>query len=160
MEVDMTPKDDRPQTLDRDFDGVPETGPPIFADADTDTDIVDVPDVDESQIRSILKLIGTGAHVTMGHPAIDEHWRFTDSELDQLAPPITSWVNRSTRLKAAAQHGDAITIAVALGFYTSRNLRISREVSEQEADEAQIPDEQVPSDVEGPPGMQPWDEVP
>jgi hypothetical protein len=160
MEVDMTPQDDRPTTPDLTDLGPEASHIPAGAYEPTEPDLADVPDVDESQIRSILKLIGTGAHITMGHPAIEEHWRFTDSELDQLAPPITSWVNRSTRLKAAAQHGDAITIAVALGFYTSRNLRISREVSEQEADEAQILDEQFPPDEDGPPGMQPWGEVP
>jgi len=151
-QVDLTPQDDRPSV---DYSEASPAADPLGV-----SDGFEIPDVSEDQIRSILSLIGAGAHITVGHPAIDDHWRFTDSELDQLAPPVTSWVNRSARLKSAAQHGDAVTIAVALGLYTSRNLKISSEVAAAEADEAAIADEVPLPDDGDAAGLQPWTDVP
>jgi hypothetical protein len=161
MEVDLTPQDDRPPLPDQGFDGVPQDGPPTFGDAEASEPVSTVPDVDESQVRTVLSMIGTGVHITFGHPAIDEHWRFTDPELDQLTPPITSYVNRSARLRAAVQRGDAISVALTLGLYTSRNLRISREIAEdEEASHDASPDDLLTPDRDAATPMQPFSEVP
>ena len=151
MDLDMSPVDDRPPVPPVDAGEVPDPG---IGDAASDV----VPDVDEAQVRRILDLIGMGAHIAVGHPAVEEHWRFTPSELDQLTPPVTAWLNRSPRLRAAAHHGDAVTVAVALGLYTSRNLSISREVAD--ADDADVPPPPFPPDDQDPAGSQPWGEIP
>jgi len=155
MTVDLTPADDRPQIPEPGTDTPPDpTGvdmPPLEDAAPP------VPDVSEVQVRGILRLIGSGAHATFGHPAIEEHWRFTDPELDQLAPPVTSWINRNPRLRSAAQHGDAATIAVALGMYAARNVSISREV----AAETEMLEDDTPAGGPAPDlGLQPFGDVP
>lgn len=151
--VDMTPANDRPTPPPAGDDGPPVAPPQDIMSTDVEAP---VPDVSEPQVRGILRLIGSGTHIAFGHPAIDEHWRFTDEELDQLTPPVTAWINRNPRLRAAAQHGDAATIAVALAMYMSRNISISREVAaEEEGDESELPSDELPPD-----GLQPWGQVP
>lgn len=161
--VDLTPQDDRPALPDPGAPGSP-AGPdlpgPQIPDVVT-PDLEVVPEVSEDKMRRVLSVIGLGAHMAVGNPHIDEHWAFTDGELDVLTPPLTAYVNRSQRLRAAVDRGDIVTVVVGLGLYAKRNLDLSAEIAAAEdlaaADGYEVSEPDAAGD---PTDIQPWGSIP
>lgn len=135
MTVDLTPHNDRPAESTPPPDSPPIEGG-MAPDVVSPDDALSAPEATEEQVRRLLSLIGLGAHTLAGHPDIGEHWAFTDGELDALTPPMTSYINRSRRLRAAVERGDLVTVAVTLGLYVERNVSISREIAAVESEDA------------------------
>lgn len=153
MTVDLTPHNDRPAEPLPPSDVPPLEGA-VAPDVVTPDDALSSPEATEAQVRRLLSLIGLGAHTLAGHPDIGEHWAFTDGELDALTPPMTSYINRSRRLRAAVERGDLVTVAVTLGLYVERNVSISREIAAVEFEDAA--DAQVEPDAGDPTLLQPF----
>ena len=105
----------------------PPAPPPFDADDDkTPPDLADlVPEVTEPMVRGILAGIGNMA--SMIDRAAPGLWRFTDDELDQLAPPVTRLANRNDTLRRALLHGDYVVIAMTLSGYAVRNISTRKE---------------------------------
>ena len=80
------------------------------------------PLVDESTVRFYLEVFGVSLGATVGREP--EHWHFTDSEMDTLAPGLTAYINRHAALRAAVHRGDSATVLVAMGRYLWRNVKI------------------------------------
>jgi len=154
MTVNLTPDNDRPPV-----DPAPDTGdvPASGTQLGDVPDVEVVTEVDEAKVRRVLSVIGMGAHLAVGDPRIDEHWAFTEGELDALTPPLTGYINRSARLRAAVERGDVVTIAVTLGLYAKRNVDISREIADVDADLETVDVE--PVDGDDPSDIQPWGSV-
>ena len=151
--VDLTPEDDRPAPAAE----VPPLADPEGPPADLGPVPVDVPEqVTEEQVRRVLATAGRLLHHVAGHPDIPEHWSFTDDELDQLTPPVTGYVNRSARLRAAVARGDGLTLTLAVGAWVQRNVRLSQDIAAVEAEQA---DAGQPAEVAGQPA-QPWEDLP
>jgi len=154
--VDLTPHDDRPALPDP-APGDPAPGPePADIGGYGTSDVLEVvPEVSEDKMRRVLTVIGLGAHTLAGHPQIEEHWAFTDGELDALTPPLTAYVNRSQRLRAAVDRGDIVTVAVTLGLYVKRNVDLSAEIAAAEEQDTVLEDPVV---ADGAP-IQPFDKL-
>lgn len=86
----------------------------------------EAPPVDEAAVRQWLDLAGYGLHLTLPgrNYGIDDAWRMTADDLALIAPPLTRIVNRypSARALATRADVDAVTVAVAVGQYTWRNV--------------------------------------
>lgn len=95
--------------------------------------------VDEAMVRRLLKIAGDTAHAMSGEVghAEPEFLRFTDGELDALAPPMTAYINARPRLQAAVSRGDGVAVVLTLAGYSARNAAAYRrwrdEHDEQEA---------------------------
>lgn len=113
--------------------GVPEVDVEALAD---DTDLGEAlsddepAEVTEVQVRAVLAAGGRGLGYVAGHPDVPNHWHFTDDELDELTPPVTRYVNRSALLRRAVGRSDFLTIVMAMGIYTSRNIEDLRDAKE------------------------------
>jgi hypothetical protein len=110
-------------------------------------DVEDVaPEVDPSIVRGLLASMGTlVANSRLADDDVEDHWRFTDRELDDLTPPLTRIVNRRPKLRRAIQHGDEMTVAVQLAGYVGRNLEDRRQAKEYRADDDVEPEAGPPS---------------
>jgi hypothetical protein len=99
----------------------PEVRPP---DPGRPPEIVDedVPQVDETVVRTMLRAVGGGLGYSLGDEDVPEHWRFTERELDDLTPPLTRIVNRNAKLRRAVIRGDEMAVMVAVGGYMGRNM--------------------------------------
>lgn len=136
--------------------GAPET-PQVRVDDGHQGD-VDVPElfdeeviderVDEGTVRRGLRLAGRMLGGVVGDPDVDEHWRFTDDELDDLAPALTRYINRRPKLRAAVRHGDEAIIAAVLVEYAGRNLTAGKLAKEARRDDG----DGEGGRAEGPPG--------
>lgn len=100
-----------------------------------------VPVVDEDDVRRALAMAGDTLHGWVGHPEVPEHWSFTAGEIDALAPPLTSVINRHAVARRMMQHSPEAAVALTLARFGWRNVRISRAVAEAEA-EAEVGDEE------------------
>jgi hypothetical protein len=110
--------------------------PPPGLDDDQGDDVEEIPpDVDVGTVRSILAGLGNvGSMVDRAAPNL---WRFTDSELDQLAPPICRLANRNETLRRALLHGDFVVIAMGLSTYAVRNVTARKEATNGQRNQAQ-----------------------
>ncbi len=134
--ADMTPDDDRPNLGPDDPGDVTEGSP----DADWLADdglAAPVETLSVDEIATLLAAVGRGLHATLGDPRIDEHWAFTTTEIDSLAPPLTAIVNRRPALLAVVRQSDAATAALVVAAYLRRNLKLSAEIADAEADAAE-----------------------
>lgn len=107
--------------------------PPAGVDVDDDqpVDLAEqIPTVDEGTVRSILAGIGNMASLVDRVDGAPGLWRFTDDELDQLAPPITRLANRNPTLRRALLHGDYVVIAMGLSQYAVRNVAARKEAND------------------------------
>ena len=136
--ADMTPEDDRPA------DDRPAVGDHEAIDQEPDAglivDPVETLTVDE--VATLLKGAGRGLHSAFGDPRIDEHWAFTNTEIESLAPPLTAIVNRRPALLAVVRRSDAATATLLMAAYLRRNLKLSAEIAA--ADEAAADADRVP----------------
>jgi hypothetical protein len=108
----------------------------------TDTPAGDVlggellPDVAPEVVRGIVSTLGkVASRSRLADIDVDDHWEFTDRELDDLTPPLTRIVNRRPALKRAVMHGDEAIVAVALAGYLGRNFADAREAKEARDDD-------------------------
>lgn len=131
-------------------------GPPedpqvdVAALDDFDTDFVSddgtVPMVDEAVVRGVLAALGMGAHVVLGDDDVEDHWRFTPRELDELVPPLTRIANRRPKIRQAIMRGDEVTAGILLAGYAGRNVRDGK-AAQKARDER---DGRFPGEVERP----------
>lgn len=81
----------------------------------------EAPEVDEATVRQWLDLVGLGLNYTLPgrQYGIDEAWRMTQRDLDEIAPPACRILNRHPVARAVATRADvdAFTLAAALGRY-------------------------------------------
>lgn len=78
--------------------------------------------VTERQVRNFWATMGKGLAALLADPRIEDHWRFSDDELDDLEAASTHLINRVPILRRAVHQSDYLTIAVTLGGYVTRNL--------------------------------------
>lgn len=110
-----------------------ESTPGASVDTTPEVPTVAAPEVDESVIRTMLKSLSNVASFTIGNDEIENHWRFTDREIDDISPPLTRMINRRPAARAAVVRGDEASVALVLASYTGRNLTLSRKFkTEQE----------------------------
>lgn len=123
-------------------------GPVDLADdVDVDGDLLgDLDDLDEAppvidvdQVRRFLAGIGSTLQFTVGNPAVPDHWRFADDELDILAPALAGIANRRPAVARAIERSDHVVVAAALARYVGRNVQAGRRAR---------PDEGEPDGVE------------
>jgi hypothetical protein len=94
--------------------------PPVFEDPV----LLEVaPEVPEPVVRGLLASAGTILGMSpLADPDVEDHWSFTERELDDLTPPLTRMVNARPQLRAAAARGDELTVLVQLLGYGGRNV--------------------------------------
>lgn len=99
--------------------------------------VVELPEVREEQVRAVLRNVTDGVHALVGVGEND--WRATQSDMDRIAPPATSIVNRYRTTRAIAQKSDEAALIIGLGLYSWRSMLerqaalALRELEEQEA---------------------------
>lgn len=134
-------------------------GPELVEDLVVD----DAPHVDEAMVRTLVSgLGGVVAASPVADDDVEDHWRFTDRELDDLVPPLTRVINRRPQLRRAVAKGDEAAIAFVLGTYLNRNVsaaaaaRKDRHERDREAGLAAggvHPDGTRPAQGDGPDGV-------
>lgn len=90
-----------------------------------------VPPVDEAVVRGLVKGLGSVAHVIAGDDDVEDHWQFTDAELDGVTPPLTRIINRRPKWRAAVARGDEATVLLILASYGGRNVEAGRKAREE-----------------------------
>lgn len=111
--------------------------PPHFGSDDSPDDGLPpepVPVVDEDDVRRALAMAGDTLHGWVGHPEVPEHWSFTPGEIDALAPPLTSVINRHAAARRMMQHSPEAAVALTLARFGWRNVRITKALSDAEAE--------------------------
>lgn len=109
---------------------IPSAPPAVDLDDDQPVDLAEeIPTVDEGTVRSILAGLGNMASLIDRVEGAPDLWRFTDAELDQLAPPITRLANRNPVLRRALLHGDYVVIAMGLSQYAVRNVSTRKDAT-------------------------------
>lgn len=93
-------------------------------------DAAEVPAVDEAKVRRVLRTAGRVLGGWLGDDDVANHWHFTDSELDELVPPVTAIVNRRPPLRRVVQHSDEATAALVLVEYFGRNITAGQRAKE------------------------------
>lgn len=110
----------------RELGSVPAPPPDSLDEGTEPADLAElVPTVDEGTVRGILAGLGNVASVV--DRAAPGLWKFTDDELNQLAPPICRLANRNPTLRRALLHGDFVVIAMGLSGYVVRNVATRKE---------------------------------
>lgn len=80
------------------------------------------PEVSPDLVRSLLAALGQGiASTPLADPDIEDHFCFTDRELDDLTPPLTRIINRRPALREALENGDELAVIAHLGGWAARN---------------------------------------
>lgn len=95
-------------------------------------ELIEAPHVDEAVVRTMLRSVGGVAHATAGRDDVKDHWQFTDREIDDLAPPLTRYINRRPKMRAAVARSDEASIALVLTGYTTRNFAAGRAAKKAE----------------------------
>jgi hypothetical protein len=123
------------------MDGPVTVEPPGPVDLSDDIDLTDeleledldalgeleaAPVVDVDQVRRFLAGAGSAAAFALADPDVPEHWRFTDAELDDIAPAITAIANRRPQLARAIESSDYLVLGVHLARYAGRNVQAGR----------------------------------
>jgi hypothetical protein len=90
-----------------------------------------VPPVDEAVVRNLLKGLGWSANVVLADDDVPEQWKFTDSELDGLTPPLTRIINRRPKWRAAVARGDEAVVVMILAGYGGRNVEAGRKARKE-----------------------------
>lgn len=85
-----------------------------------------VPVLDVDQVRRFLSGLSSALAFALADPDVPNHWRFSDAELDDLAPAITSIANKRPQLARAIDQSDYIVVAMHLARYTGRNVQAGR----------------------------------
>lgn len=87
--------------------------------------VEEAPEVDEPTVRQWLDLGGIGLNLSLPgrHYGVDQAWRMTQQDLDEIAPPATRILNRHPVARAVATRADvdAFTLATALARYLVAN---------------------------------------
>lgn len=80
-------------------------------------------DIPEPVIRALLASAGgLLAMSPLADADVAGNWRFTETELDDLTPPLTRIANRRPAIQHALARGDELTVAIQLLGYTGRNV--------------------------------------
>jgi hypothetical protein len=90
-----------------------------------------VPEVDERTVRNLLKGLGWSANVVLADDDVPDQWKFTDSELDGLTPPLTRIINRRPKWRAAVARGDEAIVMMILAGYGGRNVEAGRKARKE-----------------------------
>jgi len=101
----------------------------LGADDEPDAELVAV-EVSELTVRAALAAVGGLMGFALGDRRIPDHWRFTDSELDDLTPPVTRIVNRNPRLARYVAHADAAAAGLVIVRYALRNFDLAKQAKE------------------------------
>ncbi len=124
----VTIEDDRPP--------IPE--PPETEIEPPESDVPPAPDevplVEVSEIADAIGAIGETIHGLAGQPEVPEHWGFTETEITQLAPPVTALINRHARARAIAQRSPELAVALILSRWGIRNARLSAAIRQAKAE--------------------------
>jgi len=99
-----------------------ELAPDWSTELDDLGDDLNAPHVDEAVVRGLLAVIGGGLCTFVGDPDIEDHWTFSQREIDDLAPPLTRIINRRPKLRAAVARGDEAAVAIVLAGYGGRHV--------------------------------------
>lgn len=127
--------------MDVDLSVAPPGTPAVSADVDdelaaveenpfAEDDLVADDPVDEATVRNWLEFAGRRVGGLAGDADVDDHWHFTEAELDELAPPLTRYVNRRARLRALVRKGDGVIVGSVLLEYVQRNRSDARAAKE------------------------------
>lgn len=101
--------------------------PEAAADAPGAPEVEEVaPEVSEQMVRAALAAAGHLVSMPLANEHIPGHWRFSDEELDNAAPPLTRIVNRSPTLRAIAGYGDPMLLGLELVKFVTRNIDLQR----------------------------------
>jgi len=81
---------------------------------------IEIPVIEEGQVRSVLKNGGDLVHAGVGVGELD--WVMTDVDQDRIAPPLTRIINKHEQLARVMGHSDELAVAIGAGLYTWRSL--------------------------------------
>jgi hypothetical protein len=98
------------------------------------------PEWEREQVEAILTAKGAVLHTVLAVDKSSDEWRYTDTDLRAIAPPLTRILNRYDATRAAAGTGDEIAVMIGLTGYVGRSWRERREAL---ADLAERPPEPV-----------------
>lgn len=147
--TDVRITDDRPEDNGRPVDA-PEGLHAVDDQPTAPPDAVDVPMVEESEVRQGLSLLGAGLHDLAGHPDVPHHWGFSPTEVDQLTPPLTTIINRHATARRLAQRSPEAAVALVLGRWGIRNVRLGGQIRKALADLDDAPDDALENDETAP----------
>lgn len=124
--VTFTPKGDKPPKA--------KDAPGELPDEPKDLD--ELPKWREQDVKAALRAM-TGAMDGIAGERVGAQLMMTDSEVNQLAPPLTNIINRNAALRGMASASDAVTAALALLGYTMRVGAEAADTRRERAREAQ-----------------------
>jgi hypothetical protein len=86
-----------------------------------------LPEWEEQSVRSVLTAKGAALHTLIAVDKESDEWRYTETDLNAIAPPLTRILNRYDATRAAAGTADEIALIVGLSGYVGRSVRTRRE---------------------------------
>jgi len=106
-----------------------------------------VPDYwERDRIEQLLKIEGNALHYLLRvGPEDTETWKYTEEDLENIAPPLTNILNRYDVTRAAAAAGDEIALIAGLTTYGTRNYTRRRRLLAARADAGPAPVTGVPA---------------
>lgn len=81
------------------------------------------------RVEQLLTAQGRAVHSLVG--VAHEDWVYTEGDLEAIAPPLTSILNRYPATRAAASAGDELALLIGLGGYVMRSWTERRFVLEE-----------------------------
>lgn len=106
---------------------------------------------ERDRVELLLRGQGEVVHTALAVDKESQEWRYTDGELDTIAPPLTNILNRYEPTRAAAVLGDEIALIVGLSGYVGRSVAARRAATRrQEEDEPHLTGVPAPEGT-GPP---------
>jgi hypothetical protein len=97
---------------------------------------------EEQRVRFLLTAKGSALHALVAVDPDSGEWRYTEADLQAIAPPLTSILNRYDATRAAAAAGDELAVAIGFGGYAARSWRERRHA-------LQVRDELPPEPITG-----------
>lgn len=82
--------------------------------------LFEIPEVAEEKVRQALLVGGDGLHAIFG--VGDYDWLATQRDIDRIAPPLTSIINRYEPARAIAGRSDELALLVGVGLWSWRSL--------------------------------------
>lgn len=103
---------------------------------------------EEDSVRGVLTAKGAVLHMAIG--VGEEDWKYTETDLETIAPPLTRILNRYPQTQALAAGGDAIALAIGFGGYGMRSILERKAVlAAREADPQPVAGVRAPADTDG-----------
>jgi hypothetical protein len=82
---------------------------------------------DERRVEQILVAKGEILHQLVAVEQASREWRYTETDLKAIAPPLTAILNRYEPTRAAAHVGDELALVIGFGGYTARSIMERRQ---------------------------------